>query len=212
MRSDTSATQPVRASEEVKCAPPLYCTYHRSIHWTSDEVEYIPPLLEVAITSWSIVLLKKLIVFEDSKWPCFGLNVGNQYIELPENQEIPSAKSFAECFLSGTRRITYMPSAERKTLGTNWHSVYNLFAECSIRYTRKSTPSALRDTRQTKHTRQIGGHVSRPSETNGAVLFVECSARYTPRHVAARAGRCSRRYAEWSTVSLELPHVVYAEC
>ena len=37
---------------------------------------------------------------------------------------------FAECILSDTRQINFLPSAALKTLGTKKHSVNRRFAEC----------------------------------------------------------------------------------
>ena len=54
-------------------------------------------------------------------------------ITLPEIVGLPSAKFFAECILSGTQQISYLPSANTKTLG-------KLFAECiNTRQKRKKT-------------------------------------------------------------------------
>jgi hypothetical protein len=76
------------------------------------------------------------------------------YARLPappllEFGSLPSAIFFAECFISGTRQRSSLPSATQKTLGKIKHSA-KLFAECFIFDTRQrvSLPSVFFDTRQ----------------------------------------------------------------
>jgi hypothetical protein len=91
---------------------------------------------------------------------------------LPEIGSMPSVRTFAECFLSGTRQTSYLSSvthgiilhtatiqfAECQTLGEIKHSTYVQFAECPASDTRQNltgvTPSNVcrvsrGDTRQT---------------------------------------------------------------
>jgi hypothetical protein len=71
---------------------------------------------------------------------------------LPEIGSMPSVRTFAECFLSGTRKTSYLPSAtldiilhtatiqfaECQTLGEIKHSAYVQFAECPASDTRQN--------------------------------------------------------------------------
>jgi hypothetical protein len=64
---------------------------------------------------------------------------------LPEFGSLPSAIFFAECFFSGTRQRSSLPSVTQKTLGKIKHSAKKLFAECFILDTRQrvSLPSVF---------------------------------------------------------------------
>jgi hypothetical protein len=64
---------------------------------------------------------------------------------LPEFGSLPSAIFFAECFFSGTRQRSSLPSVTQKTLGKIKHSAKKLFAECFIFDTRQrvSLPSVF---------------------------------------------------------------------
>ena len=70
--------------------------------------------------------------FKNDEYECFvaysrcspfaSIQLVQLAITQPEIVGLPSAKFFAECILSGTRQISYLPSANTKTLG-------KLFAE-----------------------------------------------------------------------------------
>jgi hypothetical protein len=64
---------------------------------------------------------------------------------LPEFGSLPSAIFFVECFISGTRQRSSLPSATQKTLSKRKHSAKRLFAECFIFDTRQrvSLPSVF---------------------------------------------------------------------
>jgi hypothetical protein len=49
---------------------------------------------------------------------------------LPEFGSLSSTKYFVECFFSGTRQKSSLPSDTQKTLGKRKHSAKKLFAEC----------------------------------------------------------------------------------
>jgi hypothetical protein len=67
---------------------------------------------------------------------------------LPEFDSLPNAKYSAECFFSGTRQISFLPSAKQKTLGKRKHSAKKRFVACFIFDTRQraSLPSAKQKT------------------------------------------------------------------
>jgi len=83
------------------------------------------------------------------------LKVNKIFDTLPESQALPSAKNFAEYFISGTRQRMSLPSAQTRTLDNDTTlgkaGLYVLFVECLDMSLGKDFLCRV----STSHTRQI---------------------------------------------------------
>ena len=69
---------------------------------------------------------------------------------LPETADLPSAKIFAECIISGTRQTSSLPSAAKNTLG----KIMALGKQTLYRVPKKTLSKLRKNTQQIRDTRQ----------------------------------------------------------